>query len=92
MFFRCARVHHQPCVIFTLSSVLNKKNACPANHVFNQSIDLQSNSMEWFLYDIGLRRERVKQSQVLLNNIIDHSIDAQNFKISNIRRCSKCTK
>ena len=48
--------------------------------------------MEWFLYDIGLRRERVKQSQVLLNNIIDHSIDAQNFKISNIRRCSKCTK
>ena len=26
----------------------------------NQSIDLQSKSMDWFLFDIGLRRERVK--------------------------------
>ena len=26
----------------------------------NQSIDLQNKSMDWFLYDIGLRRERVK--------------------------------
>ena len=26
----------------------------------NQSIDLQSKSMDWFLYDIGLRDERVK--------------------------------
>ena len=26
----------------------------------NQSIDLQSKSMDWFLYDIGLRRQRVK--------------------------------
>ena len=26
----------------------------------NQSIDLQSKSMDWFLYDIGLRNERVK--------------------------------
>ena len=26
----------------------------------NQSIDLQSNSMEWFLYNNGLRHERVK--------------------------------
>ena len=26
----------------------------------NQSIDLQSKSMDWFLYDIGLRHERVK--------------------------------
>ena len=25
----------------------------------NQSIELQSKSMDWFLYDIGLRRERV---------------------------------
>ena len=25
----------------------------------NQSIDLQSKSMDWFLYDIGLHRERV---------------------------------
>ena len=27
----------------------------------NQSIDLQSKSMDWFLYDNGLRHERVKQ-------------------------------
>ena len=27
----------------------------------NQSIDLRSKSMDWFLYDIGLRRERVNQ-------------------------------
>ena len=26
----------------------------------NQSIDLQSKSMDWFLYDIGLLHERVK--------------------------------
>ena len=26
----------------------------------NQSIDLQSKSTDWFLYDIGLHRERVK--------------------------------
>ena len=28
----------------------------------NQSIDLQSKSMDWFLYDIGLRRGKVKQN------------------------------
>ena len=27
----------------------------------NQSIDLQRKSMDWFLYDIGLRRERVNK-------------------------------
>ena len=26
----------------------------------NQSIDLQSKSVDWFLYDIGFRHERVK--------------------------------
>ena len=30
----------------------------------NQSIDLQSKSMDWFLYDNGLRYERVKNSWV----------------------------
>ena len=28
----------------------------------NQSTDLQSKSMDWFLYDIGLCHERVKRS------------------------------
>ena len=31
----------------------------------NQSIDLQSKSMDWFLYDNGLRRERVRRITVL---------------------------
>ena len=29
----------------------------------NQSIDLQNKSVDWFLYDIGLRHERVKEEQ-----------------------------
>ena len=31
----------------------------------NQSIDLQSKSMDWFLYDNGLRHERVNDFQPL---------------------------
>ena len=31
----------------------------------NQSIDLQSKSMDWFLYDSGLRQERVKDNIIL---------------------------
>ena len=31
----------------------------------NQSIDLQSKSMDWFLYDNGLRHERVKVANKL---------------------------
>ena len=31
----------------------------------NQSIDLQSKSMDWFLYDNGLRHERVKYSKYI---------------------------
>ena len=34
----------------------------------NQSIDLQSKSMDWFLYDNGLRHERVKTPLVLGNH------------------------
>ena len=30
----------------------------------NQSIDLQSKSMDWFLYDNSLRHERVKLNKV----------------------------
>ena len=30
----------------------------------NQSIDLQSKSMDWFLYDNGLRHERVKEALI----------------------------
>ena len=32
----------------------------------NQSIDLQSKSMDWFLYDRDLRNERVKYNELLV--------------------------
>ena len=32
----------------------------------NRSIDLRSKSMDWFLYDIGLRHERVKETNWLI--------------------------
>ena len=56
---------------------INLMNSCAVSHQLkdqltlsrrrsisyrNQSIDLLCKSMEWFLYDIGLRRERVKTS------------------------------
>ena len=31
----------------------------------NQSIDLRNKSMDWFLYDNGLRHERVKQTRLI---------------------------
>ena len=35
----------------------------------NQSIDLPSKSMDWFLYDNGLRHERVKFYLVLIYSV-----------------------
>ena len=32
----------------------------------NQSIDLQSKSMDWFLYDMKLRHQRVKVNVIFL--------------------------
>ena len=37
----------------------------------NQSIDLLCKPVDWFLYDIGLRRERVKQ---LSNNLSEAAL------------------
>ena len=46
----------------------------------NQSIDLQSKSMDWFLYDNGLRHERVKwgseQTVESYNEKVDRRISA----------------
>ena len=36
----------------------------------NQSIDLQSKSMDWFLYDNGLRHERVNCSHYIVSTIV----------------------
>ena len=40
----------------------------------NQSIDLQSKSMDWFLYDIGLRHERVKASKTIIKEFLCYKI------------------
>ena len=34
----------------------------------NQSIDLLPKSMDWFLYDIGLHHERIKQFVIVLQH------------------------
>ena len=49
----------------------------------NQSIDLRSKSMDWFLYDDGLRLERVKNfADFQTNNIVLMiAIKSQNFLI-----------
>ena len=44
----------------TVSSGGVNRYMTEANTYRNQSIDLHSKSMDWFLYDIGLRHEKVK--------------------------------
>ena len=50
----------------------------------NQSIDLQSKSMDWFLYDIGLGRERVNPHRNVLEYVdIDEAysiLNCNNFR------------
>ena len=50
-------------------SCLTLSRRRPISHR-NQSIDLLCKSMDWFLYDIGLRRERVKAVRKLLNSCL----------------------
>ena len=52
----------------------------------NQSIDLLRKSVDWFLYDNGLRHERVKQNcQILvMSRITFHSLS---FEVDD---CSQC--
>ena len=45
--------------IWNIGSQLTLSRRRPILHR-NQSTDLQSKSMDWFLYDIGLRHERLK--------------------------------
>ena len=40
----------------------------------NQSIDLQSKSVDWFLYDNGLRHERVKTPLILWPILVDEKV------------------
>ena len=40
----------------------------------NQSIDLQSKSMYWFLYDNGLRHKRVKHQPTNCLSVFDHFV------------------
>ena len=47
----------------------------------NQSIDLQSKSVDWFLYDNGLRHERVKDPLKKDNSFTVHHRNIQSFAI-----------
>ena len=59
----------------------------------NQSIDLQRKSMDWFLYDMGHRHERVKHFQASLRPVLgnfrlaiaikDDILDNGSYKIGN---------
>ena len=64
----------------TLKRILIKKTVWPLTISWrmslsyrNQSIDLQSKSMDWFLYDRDLRHERAKMLVSLLSNILGKS-------------------
>ena len=45
----------------------------------NQSIDLLHKSMEWFLYDNGLRHERVKAKSNEKKQLEDESINGTKY-------------
>ena len=47
--------YQKPMVNYALNPFMTE-----ADIIRNQSIDLQRKSMDWFLYDIDLRHERVK--------------------------------
>ena len=48
----------------------------------NQSIDLQSRSMDWFLYDTDIRHKRVNiRSEILRWSVIGHSGLRHNIRI-----------
>ena len=49
----------------------------------NKSIDLQSKSIDWFLYDNGLRHERVKVSNRSTRNTRCEIVQSQQWKHEN---------
>ena len=51
----------------------------------NQSIDLRSNSLDWFLYDNGLHHERVKCFQNLWGNVSSYMQQKSFSKLVSIR-------
>ena len=52
----------------------------------NQSIDLQSKSVDWFLYYNGLRHERVK-TKILFESLNFKAV----FQIGHERSCQECS-
>ena len=48
----------------------------------NQSIDLLCKSMDWFLYDSGLRHKRVKACEILQN------VSEKIFHLALLKDCS----
>ena len=51
----------------------------------NNSIDLQSKSMDWFLYDSDVRHEKVKLLQILedYSNLIGYRKRDNNYTVGN---------
>ena len=51
----------------------------------NNSIDLQSKSMDWFLYDRDVRHEKVKLLQILedYSNLIGYRKRDNNYTVGN---------
>ena len=65
------------CLFFLKSNDLTLSWRRPLSYR-NQSINLQSKSMDWFLYDNGLRHERVKPLLDALLHIFDDNCNIQN--------------
>ena len=57
---------------FSRLSFLTVSRQRPISYI-NQSVDLQSKSMDWFLYNIGLRRETVKKAFPIVITIISYN-------------------
>ena len=45
----------------------------------NQSIDLLCKSMDWFLYDIGLRREIINFKIAIAHKIVEYATDLVSY-------------
>ena len=72
---------------FLINSHLTLSQRRPISYR-NQSIDLQSKSMDWFLHDIGFRRERIKPIQNSVSVMFTKSSllckILQNFQLKNL--------
>ena len=76
LFFKGSKQGYFPilrkaCLLYYFKAALTLSWQRPLSYR-NQSTDLLRKSMAWFLYDIGLRNERVKKAGILFkrNNVL----------------------